>query len=561
MRSWLVLVLSAGFMFAISACSTDSNSSNGALEATGGGGAPDDGGASGGRATTGGSKPTASGGGSPSSGGSSSRGGSPSSGGRGPGAGGLGSAGTAGEPQAGRGSSGEPASAANCSGSGFDPGGFDTVYEVGPGLDYETPSDVPWESVGAGSLVRVHYRAEPYRDKWVINSTGTGSSPIVVLGVPDDGRLPVVSGAGAATRSALDYWNEERGIIKIGGANVPEGPAASVAILCLDIRDARPGIEFTASDGSTQEYAQNAACVYLEEGTDIHVVASEIHGCGNGIFSSSGTSDVQIAQNHVYDNGNPGSAYEHNSYTESLGITFEANHYGPLCDGCDGNNLKDRSAGTVIRYNWIEAGNRQLDLVETDHDEFVADPRYAKTWVYGNILVEPDGAGNSQILHYGGDGDDPGRYRKGTLYFYGNTVVSTRNGNTTLFRLSTSEESALVSNNAISVSANASSLAIFSGEGQIELASNWLPAGWVESHDDVTGSIDTSDNVEGADPGFSDVARQDFTPREGSPLIDGGAALPEVSRGEPLESQYVKHQSYEVRPASGALDIGAFERP
>src|SRR5690348_15303334 len=130
MRSWLVL-LSAGFTFATSACSTDSNSSNGAGDATGGGGEPGGGGASGG--------------------------------GRGPSAGSPGSAGTAGEPQAGRGSGGQPATAANCSGSGFDPEDFDSVYEVGPGLDYETPSDVPWESVGAGSLVRVHYRAEPYR--------------------------------------------------------------------------------------------------------------------------------------------------------------------------------------------------------------------------------------------------------------------------------------------------------------------------------------------------------------------------------------------------------------
>lgn len=51
------------------------------------------------------------------------------------------------------------------------------------------------------------------------------------------------------------------------------------------------------------------------------------------------------------------SIYKHNSYTESQGIVFEFNHYGPLRAGCPGNNLKDRSTGTVIRYNWIEGGN------------------------------------------------------------------------------------------------------------------------------------------------------------------------------------------------------------
>lgn len=557
--------MGAGLAVLSAACSSDSSSTEVAGGASGGvatGGAPSRGGrgAQAGMNSAGGSSAgrsaTGTGGRAAPTGGSQSSepvGGSPSSGGRSPSGGSAGSEGGSG----GR----EPASEIDCSGSGFDAASFDAVYEVGPGLDYETPSDVPWEDLEAGSLVRIHYRDEPYRDKWVINSSGTPNQPIVVLGVPDAGRLPVISGEGATTRTALDFWNEERGIIKIGGASIPEGPAASVALVCLEIRDARPGIEFTASDGSTEEYAQNAACVYLEEGAGIEVVASAIHGCGNGIFSSSGTSDVRIAQNHVYDNGNPASAYEHNSYTESLGITFEANRYGPLCEGCDGNNLKDRSAGTVIRYNWIESGNRQLDLVETSHDEFAADPRYAATWVYGNVLVEPDGAGNSQILHYGGDGDDQARYRKGTLYFYQNTVVSTRNGNTTLFRLSTDDERAVVLNNAFSVTANGSTLAIFSGEGTIDLGSSWLPSGWVESHDDVTGRIDAHDNVEGADPGFVDAARQDFSPRDDSPLLDAAAALPAAAVDRPAGAQYVKHQAYEPRPVSGEPDIGAFERP
>ena len=67
----------------------------------------------------------------------------------------------------------------------------------------------------------------------------------------------------------------------------------------------------------------------------------------------------------------------------------------------------------------------------------VNDPRYRETHVYGNILIEPDGAGNSQIVHYGGDSGTTEEYRKGDLYFYNNTVISTRSGNTTLVRLST----------------------------------------------------------------------------------------------------------------------------
>src|SRR5690606_4653520 len=121
-----------------------------------------------------------------------------------------------------------------------------------------------------------------------------------------------------------------------------------------------------------------------------------------------------IRGNHLFGNGNVDSIYEHNSYTESKGITFEFNHYGALCDGCLGNNLKDRSSGTHIRYNWIENGNRQLDLVDSDHDELTSDTDYLDTYVYGNLLIEAEGEGNRQIIHYGGDGESLDTYRKGT---------------------------------------------------------------------------------------------------------------------------------------------------
>lgn len=439
---------------------------------------------------------------------------------------------------------------------------FAQVYEVGPGLEYETPSDVPWELLEAGSLVRIHARSTPYQDKWVVNTSGTPQQPIVVLGVPQDGQLPVISGNGAMTRSTLDYWNEERGLIKIGGASAPAGPASHITLACLEITNGRPDATFLATDGSELTYAQNAACVYLEDGSSIAVVNNVIHGCGNGIFASSGSSGVTVAGNSIFDNGNVGSIYEHNTYTEALGITFEYNHYGPLCDGCEGNNLKDRSAGTVIRYNWIESGNRQLDLVESDHAELVGAESYARTFVYGNVLIEPEGAGNSQILHYGGDGDDLDAYRKGTLYFYFNTVVSLRSGNTTVFRLSTEDESVWAFNNVFSVAAEGSSLAVSAGSGQVRLTQNWMPSNWVNSHDELTGAIEMDSSVEGSDPGFADAAALDFTPGADSPCIDRAEVVSWDSvHGYAATMQYAGPRTGVVRPNVGSPDIGAFERP
>lgn len=437
---------------------------------------------------------------------------------------------------------------------------FDTVIDVGPGLDVETPSDIAWETLSAGTLVRIHHRAAPYRDKWVVNTTGTANKPVVVLGVPENGVLPVISGDGATTRSALEYWNEDRGIVKLGGADAPGGPAAYVTIECLDITNARPGISFDDAGGSSTEYSENAACLYIEDGSYLTLRNNTVHGCGNGIFASSGSSEVLVSGNHVYDNGNAGSQYEHNSYTEARGITFEFNHYGPPCDGCDGNNLKDRSAGTVIRYNWLEGGSRELDLVESDHEELVDDPRYHETFVYGNVLVEPDGAGNSQILHYGGDGDDESMFRKGTLYFFHNTVVSTRSGNTTLFRLSSEDESVDARNNVFSVTADGDALAISAGMGAITLADNLLPSDFVDSHDTLTGSIDDQGNVTGASPGFTDAAAQDFSLASGSACLGAAGPLASAASAYPVELEYVPHQGGKARKDDGDPDIGAFER-
>ena len=136
-----------------------------------------------------------------------------------------------------------------------------------------------------------------------------------------------------------------------------------------------------------------------------------LHDSGNGLFIGAfdgATQDILIEGNHIFDNGIENSYYEHNTYTAAIHITYQFNRLGRLRPAAAGNNLKDRSAGLVVRYNWIEDGNRQLDLVDAeDSAVLVNHPDYRRTFVYGNVLVEADGEGNSQIVHYGGDSGDP----------------------------------------------------------------------------------------------------------------------------------------------------------
>jgi len=441
-----------------------------------------------------------------------------------------------------------------------------TTYDVGPGQPLATIGAVPWESLAAGDTVQIHWRATPYREKWVISRAGTAAQPITVRGIPDgSGNLPIISGDGATTRLQLDYTNEQRGLVKIGTAS-PNVLPQYIVIENLDLRNAKPGYTFTDDAGNAGVgYAANAAAIYVERGQHITIRGCALHDAGNGLFIGiydGDTQDILVEKNYLYDNGNAGSAFEHNNYTAAVGIVFQYNRFGPLCAGCNGNALKDRSIGTVVRYNWIESGNRQLDLVDAEDDpSLIVDPRYRDTWVYGNVLIEPDGAGNNQIVHYGGDSGDTDIYRKGTLHFYENTVVSTRSGNTTLLRLSTNDETADVRNNVVYGTATGNRLAMLDGAGQLVLRSNWFKTGFVQSHSGLTGTITTPvANVTGTTPSFVDEAGQDFHLQSGSACRDAGTALAAAALpANAVTREYVKHQDETTRPLDATLDIGAYE--
>ncbi len=442
-----------------------------------------------------------------------------------------------------------------------------TVYEVGPGQPLATIGAVPWATLGPGDRVLIHWQNTPYREKWVLNRRGTAQAPIVIAGVPGPGgELPVISGENATTAPGLNFWNDERGLIKIGGSNVPaDGLPGYLVISGLDLRSARPPFTFTDDGAQSRTYAANAAAIYVEKAEHLTVRGCILSDSGNGLFVGAfdgATQDIRIEGNWIYGNGNVGSAFEHNTYTAAIGILYRGNRFGPLRAGANGNNLKDRSAGLVVESNWIEGGNRQLDLVDAeDSMVLVNHPSYHTTFVYGNVLIENDADGNSQIVHYGGDSGDTTIYRKGTLYFYNNTLISKRSGNTTLLRLSTNDEHADVRNNLLYVTAAGNRLAMLDADGVLDLTHNWLKPGWVASHSGLSGVIhDDGSSVLAASPGFLDEAAANYRPAASSTARNAAGALASaVLPAHDLLTQYFEHQRYHHRPGEGALDIGAFE--
>jgi hypothetical protein len=440
-------------------------------------------------------------------------------------------------------------------------------YHVGPSQILTSISQVPWASLEAGDKVYIHWRESPYKEKWVINRQGTQQNRIEIIGISGpQGQQAVIDGDGATTVAGVNFWNEARGVIKIGGSNIPtDGLPSYITIENLEIRSGRPPFQFSNDNNQIESYSNNAAAIYVEKAQHLIIRNCTLRDSGNGLFIGTNggqTQDILIEKNHIYENGNVGRIFEHNSYTEATNITYQFNHFGPLRTGALGNNLKDRSAGLVVRYNWIESGNRQLDLVDAEGSTvLVNDPRYRETHVYANILIEPDAAGNSQIVHYGGDSGTVNEYRKGDLYFYNNTIVSTRLGNTTLIRLSTNDETAHVFNNIIFNTASGSNMAMIDGSGTFNMNNNWLKPNWVDCHCSPTGSvINLGNQIEGSNPNFVDFANQDFHLQDTSATINQAAALPaHLLSNHNILFEYKKHLELQTRVNDSQLDMGAYE--
>ncbi len=454
-------------------------------------------------------------------------------------------------------------------------------FEVGPGLKLTSLSDVPWESLGPGDTVRVHYRKEPYRDKILLSESGTEAAPIKLCGIPGPGgERPILDGHDATTRRSLAYSyvpQQDRGllIVSLKSTDRYGYKPKHLVIEGLEVRNAHEEHSFTGAAGEPRKFLGLAAGIFIERGEDIVVRDCVIHGNGNGFFVASGDDEARLSRritfegNYVYANGTAGNKSfdrRHNIYTEAAGMTFQFNHIGPLIDGAGGSALKDRSAGTIVRYNWIDGGARQLDLVEAEDGwPMMKDlPEYPNAYVYGNVLISREMTSN--VVHFGGDNGLEDKYRLGTLYFYGNTVVSIadqpKRWRTALFQAATNQQTIDVRDNvffstSVTPGTNPTSLVLMNQSGKAIVAKNVAgPAlGPFSEGIEVKGKIEGLEKIQivSTSP-FVDLAKLDLRPKEGGPLV--GAFVETSPKAPPISLEYVLHQSSRSRAPK---DIGAFE--
>ncbi|MEN8141705.1 MAG: hypothetical protein ABFR97_10835, partial [Thermodesulfobacteriota bacterium] len=338
----------------------------------------------------------------------------------------------------------------------------------------------------------------------------------------------------------------------------------------------------------------------------------EITNNGNGIFlrgddngdESTITRNTLVAGNYIHGNGNIGSETQHNIYSQGVSPIFQYNRIGRQRPGAGGISLKDRSANTVIRYNWIESGARTIDLVEAeDASIVVAEGEYGNAYVYGNIIIneidDTDGyAWAGHIVHFGADnfaddgtGDctapDPDICRNGTLYFHNNTVIIKDYRTIAqdspwvqdrLFELSVRDATADIRNNLFHLHApnGHPNLTLMRQHGTANLNGvNWITANWAEHalEDDYhqwTGTINYNGTlIEGSAPELAAITSisgnltgDDYRPSASSPLIDQATPLPPtlISAGHGVNQEYERHQAGVNRNLTGAApDLGALE--
>lgn len=408
-------------------------------------------------------------------------------------------------------------------------------------------------------------------------------NPIYILGVPGpEGQRPVLDGQDASTSAQFEFpfsGTSARGLVILSRnrtQSVGYKPRY-IEIEGLEIRNASLTHTFRDAEGMIVPYRPNAASLFIERGEHITIRNCLLTGSGNGLFVASGETedlqsrDILVQANEIMGNGNVNSDREHNVYTEAIGMTFEFNQLGPLRPGAMGNNIKDRSAGTVIRYNWIQGGTQQLDLVDAEgsFNQAGADPRYRSTYVYGNVIInEPS---NASVVHYGGDSSITEIYRKGTLYFYHNTVIFRSDQRirwrVALLRLDTNDEHAEVRNNIFynspaSSGAPLSEFSFMSVNGQATLGVNWVSEGWLSSRSGLPfeGTLSGEENlVVGLDPGFVSNEAGDFELLSQSVCVDKAQPFPiSIPAGFTVSYSPLKPNMARVLNGRG-FDLGAFE--
>lgn len=434
-------------------------------------------------------------------------------------------------------------------------------YDVGDGFPYPNIGSIPWKNLGSGAVVRIHYRATPYSEKILISGRGTAEAPIKIIGVAGpNGERPVINGANATSALNLGYENSSYtpllGIVAIArGSKTPSNiKPGYVELSGLDIGGSN-GQNYTNTTGGVEAYWSSGGALYLRGAEHVVVRNCVFHHAPNGLVAECYSSeseinrDLQIENCWFHDNAVANTYSQNNLHIEGIGVVVQGCRFSPNVNRDKSANISDRSAGAIYRYNWVEGGSYLIEMIEPSGAPAIisADPAYATTHVYGNILLNKDGDGSS-LIDFGASFGSAEWFRT-NLRFYHNTVIVGGFSTRSLFSMVGPEVQVDARNNVFYNSAGA--LQMGSTSGSIDLGVNWIKTGW---SDGPAATVTGAQNlITGIDPGFADAATLDFRLASNSPLRNHAAPLP-VDWPKPL-------LEYPLTPRASLKDLGAFAFP
>ena len=491
------------------------------------------------------------------------------------------------------------------------------TYDVGTNSNYlPVLANVPWGSLMPGDTVNIHYKPGGYHEIIQISEPGTAAHPILIRGIPDPatGALPTIDGDHAVTDPHVDFRSpffENMGVVVVSprlgnwvyGVSAPAWITLDSLNICNGMFQSN-GITFTDQHGATRIFDKFACGIYIEFARNFTIRNCEISFNGNGIFANSNdganraSSDLLIEKNYLHDNGNPlmpgfdNGWSEHNVYVECDRVVYQYNRFGPLRPGCHGVMIKDRSAGTVIRYNEFASTESSEILAIIDPqggaDYLEYKPYYPDAYVYGNTITLLDNTNtwNAAMVCEFSAVNATNTYtaqHRGTLYFYNNTIVNHQStvgmffidavaGTNPVVEKVDSRNNIFYTDTAIQGNIyHAFEMFISPGSGTLTLGSNWVSPGtlqtWPEHAFGATingwNSLITGDTNGLNNPGFVDMTNRDYHLLTGANAIDAAGPLAtNVLPNYPVTNQYVSPQSYVARVILGAAaDLGALESP
>ena len=487
----------------------------------------------------------------------------------------------------------------------YNPRATPLTFNIGPGQpDGDSFEEFSVITLQPGDTLRIHCNTDgsgnriPYRHRGLMNIRGLPTKRIRIVGIPHPitGERPLFN----FTNATSPAWTEVSGNMDANSHNRSAGQLSGFYISSystgslgympgffniegLEMTGCEMGEAFTYPNGTAGTYSRGSAPFRFRKGSHVIIQDCVVHGNGNGCFGTtlgnenSMQMDITLKNNHFYDNGTVGFDLDHHTYFEGLRIRYEGNYYGPLKPNT-GSGLKDRSAGAIIRYNWLEDGGHQLDLCESQDGPGIlaASPWYNNAWVYGNVFAQVEGRSNSlnrEIINTHDDHNGPPIGGRSIYFrFYYNTIVVIDDRADYVHHASTENTWGCVEfrNNVMfsrqPASATTSSVRMVLGKNPAfgYTGRNWLSPGHGEAEVTNTGRIHgysaNTITTAGNAVGFVDQTGLNFRLLETSPLV--GQATNDL----PPDYPSVQYEIDEMPPStvfglvarSNMLDIGAF---